>query len=62
MNEKDPLTQVKLSKSKIGLIYPMSRIPASVSKNRVERVDAIMIHIHGGGFIATSSQTSSIFL
>ncbi len=52
----DPLVSVKLASKKIGLIFPNSGTPVDVSCNPVKRIDSIVIHIHGGGFV---SQTSS---
>lgn len=47
----DPLVKLKLPNKKVGLIFPNSLIPVDVNRVAVKRVDSIVIHIHGGGFV-----------
>ena len=49
--DMDPLVSIKLSNKKTGLIFPNSATPVDVTLSPVKRVDSIIIHIHGGGFV-----------
>lgn len=51
----DPLIKVKLPNKKVGLLFPNTVIPCDVNRHAVKRVDSILIHIHGGGFVSQNS-------
>lgn len=51
----DPLIKVKLPSKKIGLLFPNSLVPCDVNRKAIKRVDSIIIHIHGGGFVSQNS-------
>lgn len=58
----DPLRPVKLPNKKIGLLFPNSTIPVDVGRHSVRRVDSMVIHIHGGGFVSQTSNSHVIYL
>ena len=61
LNEVDPLTKMYEKKGKTILAFKNRMADIDTKKSARKRIDAVIVHIHGGGFVAMSSSSHGIY-